>query len=70
MTEPIIQPLTKGEAETLRARASAGEMPSLESLRRFVATIRKAWLAKPDAQTKGKSRDKKTPPDEKQINFF
>lgn len=70
MTDPSIQPLTKGEADTLRARGSAGEMPSLESLRRFVATIRKSWLSKPDSQTKGKSRDKKAPPSEDQVDFF
>lgn len=70
MSLPPPEPLTKSEAETLRARASAGELPSLESLRRFIATIRKNWTAKPEAQTKGKSRDKKKPPDENQIDFF
>lgn len=68
MTTP--EPLSKAEAAEARARASAGEMPSLEILRRFVATIRKSWTAKPDSQTKGKSRNKKPAPDDKQINFF
>ncbi len=65
-----IEPLSKSEADALRARAAAGEPPSFESLRRFIATIRKSWLAKPDAQTKGKSRDKKAPPSEDQVDFF
>lgn len=74
MTSPdfpdTILPLSKSEADALRARASAGEMPTLEALRRFVRTIRKNWTSKPDATTKGKSRDKKPLPDEKQIDFF
>lgn len=70
MSEPYFPPLSKSEQAEARARASAGEMPSLETLRRFVATVRKSWLAKPDTQTKGKSRDKKPAPDDKQIDFF
>jgi hypothetical protein len=66
----MTDPLSKTEAAEARARASAGEMPSLDLLRRFVATIRQSWLAKPDAQTKGKSREKKPSPDDKQIDFF
>lgn len=69
MSDPI-QPLTKAEADALRASAAAGNPPTLETLRRFIATIRKNWTAKPEAQTKGKSRDKKKPLDENQIDFF
>lgn len=64
------QPLSKDEAAALRASTAAGNPPTLDILRRFIATIRKTWTAKPDAQTKGKSRDKKPVADENQIDFF
>lgn len=70
MTPPEILPLSKAEADQARAEASAGRPPSLEILRRFIATIRKNWTAKPPEQTKGKSRDKKPVVDENQIDFF
>ena len=65
-----IEPLTKAEADAARAEASAGRPPSLEILRRFIATIRKSWLAKPPEKTQGKSRTKAAPVDESQIDFF
>jgi len=69
MTDPIT-PLTKDEAAQARADASAGRSVTLETLRRFIATIRKNWSAKPPEQTKGKSRTKAAPVDENQIDFF
>lgn len=65
-----IEPLTKAEADAARAEASAGRPPSLEILRRFIATIRKSWLAKPAEKTQGKNRTKAAPVDENQIDFF
>lgn len=62
--------LTKEEAAQARADASAGRPPSLETLRRFVATIRKSWTAKPPEKTQGKSRVKAPTVDENQIDFF
>ena len=70
MTSPSPDKLTPAELASLRARAAAGEIPTLEICRLFIASIRKSWLAKPDAQTKGKSRTKKVIPDENQIDFF
>lgn len=69
MADPIT-PLTKDEAAQARADASAGRPVTLETLRRFIATIRKSWSAKPPEQTKGKSRTKAAPVDENQIDFF
>lgn len=65
-----IEPLSKDEAAQARADASAGRPVSLETLRRFIATIRKNWTAKPAEKTQGKSRTKAAPPDENQIDFF
>ena len=70
MPSQNFEPLTKAEADAARSAAAAGRPPSLETLRRFIATIRKSWLAKPPEQTKGKSRDKKPLVDENQIDFF
>jgi hypothetical protein len=49
------EPLTKSEIETYRARAAAGETPSLDIVSRFIATIRKSFLSSPKAVEKGKT---------------
>ena len=61
---------SKEELAAHRAAAARGVIPSLETVRKFIASIRKTWAAKPDVQTKGKSRNKKDKPDEAQIDFF
>ncbi len=67
-TPPI--PLTREEIASVREKARAGNLPTLETLRRFIASTRKSWLAKPVEKTQGKSRVKKEPPSEKEIDFF
>ena len=63
-------PLSKEEIALHRAEASKGNTPSLEIVGRFIATIRKAWNAKPKEKTEGKSRVSKPKADENQIDFF
>lgn len=75
-TEPPVEdvnppePLTKAELATLRAEASQGIFPTMDTLRRVIFTIRKSWAAKPVEKTQGKSRVSKPKPDEAQIDFF
>lgn len=64
------EPLSKAELASLRAQASQGVFPTLDTLRRVIHTIRKSWLAKPAEKTTGKSRVSKPKPDEAQIDFF
>lgn len=64
-------PLTEAEAKALRARAEAGEIPTLAIVRRFIATIRKSILASPAKIEKTKTtRNKKPVVDEDQVKFF
>lgn len=68
MTDPL--PLTKEEIQSLRASAARGIIPTLEQVRRYVATTRKSYLA---AEQKSKPKDrtaKPPPPTDAQIDFF
>ncbi len=65
-----ITPLSKAEIASLQARAARGEIPTIEEVRRYVASTRVSYLA---AETRSKPRDRtaKPPkPDDKQIDFF
>lgn len=64
------EPFSKDEIAHHRAAAANGIIPSLETVRRYIATIRKSWASKPEAQRTGKSRNSKPKPDESQIDFF
>ena len=64
-------PLTQAEAAFHRAEAAQGKTPSFEIVRRFIATIRKGFLASPKAVEKGKTtRNAKPKVDESQVDFF
>lgn len=63
-------PLTRQELAHYRQEAAAGRLPSLEIIRRFIATIRKGWTSKPEEKTKGKSRTKAPTVTEDKIDFF
>ncbi len=68
-TPPV--PLTTDERKTLIARAAAGEIPTLETCRRFIATIRSSISLTPAKTAKAaKSRTKVSPTTEDQIDFF
>lgn len=67
-THPI--PLTRDEIAAVRENARAGRLPTLETLRRFIASTRKSWLAKPAEKTQGKSRTVKPVVTEKDVDFF
>jgi hypothetical protein len=65
------KPLSPAEAAAYRAKAAAGETPSLDIVRRFIATIRKTFAASPAKTAKaGKTRNAKPKPDESQMDFF
>lgn len=65
------QPLTEDERKTLIARAASGEIPTLETCRRFIATIRQSILSKPKkTEAAKKSRTKKAVVSEDQLDFF
>jgi hypothetical protein len=61
---------SREELAAHRAAAAKGEIPSLEIVRKFIASIRRSWLAKPVEKTQGKSRVIKTSPTEKDVDFF
>ena len=64
-------PLTPREIAALRLQAEQGKTPSLDIVRRFIATIRKTFLASPKKVEKSKvSRNSKAKPDESQVDFF
>lgn len=66
-----IPPLSPQEKAHYTAEASAGRTPSLEIIRRFIATIRKSFTANPNLGEKSqKPRTAKAKPDDKQIDFF
>lgn len=63
--------LSREEVSSLQARAARGEIPSLDEIRDFIHTTRVSFLANAAAvKASGKSRTKKTPVDESQIDFF
>ena len=70
MTPP--EPLSPSELALYRAQAAKGETPSLEIIRRFIATIRKNFLASPRAVEKGKTTRNAKPPKatDDQVDFF
>jgi hypothetical protein len=59
MSAPADTPFTPSELQTHRASALKGIQPTLETVRRFILTIRTGWAAKPKEKTEGKSRVKK-----------
>ena len=62
---------TPAELANHRAEAAAGKTPSFDTVRKFVATIRKTFLASPKAVEKGKtSRNTKPKVTEEQVDFF
>ena len=65
-------PLSPQEKAKYQAEAAAGKTPSLNIVRRFILTIRKAYLASPKAVEKSKVTRNAKPPgkDESQIDFF
>jgi hypothetical protein len=68
-TPPV--PLTEAERLHYQAEAAKGKIPTLDIVRRFIATIRKNITESPIKLAKtAKSRNKKTPPDEAQVDFF
>lgn len=71
--EPVTPavPLTREEIAHYRALAEKGETPSLDIVRRFVATIRKTFNSTPKAVEKSKvSRNTKPKLTEDQLDFF
>lgn len=64
--------LSREEKLSLQSRSAAGETPSLDEIRDYIHTTRVSFLAA-EASKAGKSpksRLKKTPLDENQIDFF
>jgi hypothetical protein len=71
-TEP--RTLSRDERIALQAACAAGKIPTLDEIRDYIHTTRVSFLARKaadDARGKvTKSRVKKTPVDENQIDFF
>ena len=62
---------SREELEFHRQEAARGIIPSIETLAKFVRTIRKSWLAQPKStQDKAKGRIKKPSLTEDQVDFF
>jgi hypothetical protein len=71
MIEENLTPLTAAEQAHYRSLAARGETPSLDIIRRFIATIRKTFSASPiKVEKASKTRNAKPKPDESQIDFF
>jgi hypothetical protein len=71
MTPDNPEPLSKAEITHYRSLAERGEIPPLPIIRRFIATIRKSFLAVPSAkQEKAKNRTAKPKVDENDIDFL
>ena len=69
MTDPT--PLTEAERLHYQTEAEKGNYPSLEIVRRFIATIRKSINSSPAKLAKtAKTRVKAKPIDEDQVDFF
>lgn len=67
---PVV-PLTEAERAHYQAEAEKGIFPSLEIVRRFVATIRKSITESPIKMEKtAKTRNKKLELTEDQVDFF
>lgn len=66
---PEILPLSREEIRALQIRASKGETPSLEEIRRYIASTRVSYLSA-ESRTKPKIRTRKAEPDENQLDFF
>jgi hypothetical protein len=65
-----ITPLSKEEIAALQNRAAMGIIPTLEEIRRYIASTRISYLA---AESKSKPKDRIKKPDTKddtQIDFF
>jgi len=70
MTEETL-PLSKEEKAHYTALSLSGETLPLSIVKRYIATIRKNFLASPKAVEKGKTtRNKKPTITEDQIDFF
>jgi hypothetical protein len=70
MADSAPSPLTRAEIASLQAAAARGKIPTLEQVRRYVASTRVSYLA---AETRSKPKDrtaKPSPNDDKQIDFF
>lgn len=68
---PDDEKFTRAELAEHRAAAARGETPSLETVRKFILTIRRSFLASPKAVEKGKTtRNAKPKIDESDIDFF
>ena len=71
MTENSTTPLSDSEIAAARAAIARGETPSFDLVRRFVARIRKTFLASPKAVEKGKtSRNTKPKASEEDVADF
>lgn len=64
--------LTPAELAHYRAQAAKGETPSLDIVRRFIATIRKNFLSSPAKVEKGKTTRNAKPAktSDDQVDFF
>ena len=70
MSAEII-PLTKDEIAALAARAQRGDIPTIEEVRRYVASTRASYTAAAGKKAKPKDRTKKPDKkDDRQIDFF
>lgn len=64
-------PLTEDERKHYQSLAEKGTPPTLDIVRRFIATIRKSILSSPKKVEKTKtSRNKKPAVNEDQVDFF
>jgi hypothetical protein len=65
-------PLTKAEADTMKAEAVKGNFPTLETLKRYLIGFRTSFLADASkAEKSAKTRTKKAGPSTPdQIDFF
>jgi hypothetical protein len=69
LTPPV--PLTEDERKHYPAEAEKGKYPTLDIVRRFIATIRTSIKNSPVKTAKTKvSRNKKPVVDETQVDFF
>lgn len=65
------QPLTEDERKHYQAAAEKGIFPTLEIVRRYIATIRKSITNSPAKLVKtAKTRNKKPEISEDQVDFF
>jgi len=62
--------LSRDERIALQARCAAGEIPTLDEIRDYIHTTRVSYLARAEKAKAQKSRVKKPPVDESQVDFF